>query len=80
MSVDNTKALTNYDYGGGIAMEVLAILVAIAIVALIWTPSRLLTPAGWLRVGGTLYTQRPPGPDSRSRSPAQSNATDQARP
>jgi iron(III) transport system permease protein len=53
VSVGITKALANYDYGGGTAMEVLAILFALAVVALVWALFRLLTPAGWRRIGGT---------------------------
>ena len=52
ISVGITKSLANYDYGGGTAIEVLAILFALAVVALVWTLFRLLTPAGWRRVGG----------------------------
>ncbi len=53
VSVGITKALANYDYGGGTAMEVLAIGFALLVVAVVWTLFQLLTPAGWRRVGGT---------------------------
>jgi iron(III) transport system permease protein len=53
VSVGITKALANYDYGGGTAMEVLAILFALLVVAIVWVLFRLLTPAGWRRIGGT---------------------------
>jgi len=50
VSVGITKALANYDFGGGTAMEVLAVLFALAVVAATWTLFRLLAPAGWRRV------------------------------
>jgi iron(III) transport system permease protein len=53
VSVGITKALANYDYGGGTATEVLAILFALLVVAIVWVLFRLLTPAGWRRIGGT---------------------------
>jgi hypothetical protein len=34
-------------------MEVLAILFALLVVAIVWVLFRLLTPAGWRRIGGT---------------------------
>lgn len=52
VSVGITKALANYDFGGGTAMEVVAILVALVVVALVWGLFRLLAPAGWHRIGG----------------------------
>jgi iron(III) transport system permease protein len=52
VSVGITKALANYDFGGGTAMEVIAILVALSVVGLVWALFRLLAPAGWQRVGG----------------------------
>ena len=51
VSVGITKALANYDFGGGTAMEVISILLALAVVALAWGLFRLLAPAGWRRVG-----------------------------
>lgn len=53
VSVGITKALANYDFGGGTAMEVISILLALAVVALAWGLFRLLAPAGWRRVGST---------------------------
>ena len=53
VSVGITKALANYDFGGGTAMEVIAILLALAVVALVWALFRLLTPPGWRRIGET---------------------------
>ena len=50
VSVGITKALANYDFGGGTAMEVLAVLFALAVVALAWTLFRWLAPAGWRRM------------------------------
>ncbi|MCR6494348.1 iron ABC transporter permease [Cellulomonas sp. P24] len=52
VSVGITKALANYDFGGGTAMEVIAILVALSVVGLVWALFRLLAPSGWQRVGG----------------------------
>ena len=52
VSVGITKALANYDFGGGTAMEVVAILVALVVVELVWGLFRLLAPAGWHRIGG----------------------------
>lgn len=51
VSVGITKALSNYDYGGGTAMEVLAILFALAVTGVMWAAFRLLAPAGWRRLG-----------------------------
>ncbi len=53
VAVGITKALANYDYGGGTAMEVIAIVFTLAVVALVWLAFRLLTPAGWRRTGST---------------------------
>ena len=47
VSVGITKALANYDFGGGTAMEVLAVLFALLVVAITWGLFRLLAPAGW---------------------------------
>jgi len=51
VAVGITKALANYDFGGGTAMEVIAILVALTVVAVVWGLYRLLAPAGWRRIG-----------------------------
>jgi iron(III) transport system permease protein len=54
VSVGITHALANYDFGGGTAMEVIAVLFALSIVALAWLAFRLLAPAGWRRLGSAL--------------------------
>jgi iron(III) transport system permease protein len=51
VSVGITKALANYDFSGGTAMEVVAIAFALAVVAVAWGLFRLLAPAGWRRLG-----------------------------
>lgn len=51
LSIGITKALANYDYGGGTAMEVIAVLIALLVVAAVWGLFRLLAPAGWRRMG-----------------------------
>jgi len=51
VSVGITKALANYDFGGGTAMEVIAVLFALAVVAVAWILFRLLAPVGWRRLG-----------------------------
>lgn len=53
VSVGITKALANYDYGGGTAMEVVAVLFALLVVAGAWGLFRLLAPAGWRLLGRT---------------------------
>ena len=53
LSVGINKALSNYDFGGGTAMEVLAILSALAVVGLAYLLFGLLAPAGWKRLGRT---------------------------
>jgi iron(III) transport system permease protein len=53
ISVGISNALGKYDYGGGTAMEVLAILSALAVVAIGYGGYRLLAPAGWRKVGAT---------------------------
>lgn len=53
ISVGITKALSTYDYGGGNAMEVLAVLFALAVVAISFGLFRVLTPAGWRQIGRT---------------------------
>jgi len=37
-------------YGGGTAMEVLAIGLALAVVALVWGLFKVLAPSGWRRM------------------------------
>lgn len=53
VSVGIEKALSNYDYGGGTAMEVLAVLCALAVIGLVWGVFQLAAPAGWRRLGRT---------------------------
>ncbi|MBS2964724.1 iron ABC transporter permease [Actinocrinis puniceicyclus] len=51
VSVGIEKALANYDYGGGTAMQVIAILAALLVIALVWGVFRLAAPAGWRHLG-----------------------------
>lgn len=51
ISVGITTALAKYDFGGGTAMEVLAILSALAVVAVVYGGFRLVAPLGWRRLG-----------------------------
>jgi iron(III) transport system permease protein len=51
ISVGITVALSRYDYGGGTAMEVLAILSALAIVGIAYGAFHLGAPRGWKRIG-----------------------------
>jgi iron(III) transport system permease protein len=51
VAIGITKALENYDYGGGTAMEVFAIGLALAVVALAWGLFRVFAPSGWRRIG-----------------------------
>ncbi|MDE3206233.1 MAG: iron ABC transporter permease [Acidobacteriota bacterium] len=51
VSIGITHALANYDYGGGTAMEVIAVLFSLTVVALVWGAFRVLAPAGWRRLG-----------------------------
>ena len=53
VSVAITKALANYDFAGGTAMEVVAVLGALGVVAIVWTLFRLVAPVGWRRLGST---------------------------
>ncbi|MCW2716220.1 hypothetical protein [Pseudonocardia sp.] len=53
VSVGITKALANYDFGGGTAMEVSAVVLALAVAAVVWGGFHLLAPAGWRRIGRT---------------------------
>ncbi len=53
VAVGITKALANYDYGGGTAMEVIAIAFTLAVVAMVWLAFRLLAPVGWRRIGSS---------------------------
>jgi iron(III) transport system permease protein len=51
VSVGITHALANYDFGGGTAMEVIAVLFALAVVTLAWLAFRLFAPSGWRQLG-----------------------------
>jgi iron(III) transport system permease protein len=51
ISVGITTALSKYDYGGGTAMEVLAILSALAVVGVGYLLFKLIAPVGWRRIG-----------------------------
>jgi iron(III) transport system permease protein len=51
ISVGITTALGKYDFGGGTAMEVLAILSALAVVAVAYGLFRIFAPAGWRHIG-----------------------------
>ena len=51
ISVGIDKALFNYDFGGGTAMEVIAILSALLVVAIAFTLFKVFAPAGWKRIG-----------------------------
>lgn len=53
VAVGITKALASYDFGGGTAMEVIAIFLALTVVALAWGLFRLLAPTGWRQIGAT---------------------------
>jgi iron(III) transport system permease protein len=46
--------LSNYHYGIGMAQAVLAVFIAFAVVAAVLGAYRLLAPAGWRRIGGTV--------------------------
>ena len=46
--------LSNYHFGVGMAQAVLAVAIAFAVVFVVLTAYRLLAPAGWRRIGGTV--------------------------
>ena len=46
--------LSNYHYGIGMAQAVLAVFIAFAVVGVVLGGYRLLAPAGWRRIGGTV--------------------------
>jgi iron(III) transport system permease protein len=46
--------LSNYHYGVGMAQAVLAVFIAFAVVGAVLGAYRLLAPAGWRRIGGTV--------------------------
>jgi iron(III) transport system permease protein len=51
LSVAIARRLEAYDFAGGTAMEVLAVVGALLVTALVLGSYRLLAPAGWRRVG-----------------------------
>jgi iron(III) transport system permease protein len=51
VSVGITKALANYDFGGGTAMEVIAVLFALLVIGAAWGLFQLAAPAGWRHLG-----------------------------
>jgi iron(III) transport system permease protein len=53
VAIGITKALANYDLGGGTAMEVSAVVLALAVVAAAFGGFHLLAPPGWRRIGRT---------------------------
>jgi iron(III) transport system permease protein len=54
LSVAINLNLTTYHYGVGMAQAVIAVGVALAMVAIVLLAYRLLAPAGWRRIGGTV--------------------------
>ncbi|HEY5342587.1 MAG TPA: ABC transporter permease subunit [Solirubrobacteraceae bacterium] len=52
-SVAVQRRLEAYDFAGGTAMEVIAVIGAITVTALVLGAYRLLAPAGWRKVGAT---------------------------
>ncbi|HEY5396423.1 MAG TPA: ABC transporter permease subunit [Trebonia sp.] len=46
--------LSNYHFGVGMAQAVLAVLIAFSVVGVVLGGYRLLAPAGWRRIGGTV--------------------------
>jgi iron(III) transport system permease protein len=53
ISVGITSTLAKYDFGGGMAMEVLAILSALLVVGLAYSLFRIAVPRGWRALGAT---------------------------
>lgn len=51
LSVAITHVLQGYWFAQGTAMEVIAVLVALAVVGIVWALFRVLAPQGWQRVG-----------------------------
>jgi iron(III) transport system permease protein len=52
LSVAIQDNLSNYHFGVGMAQAVFAVALAVAVVAIVLGAYRLLTPAGWRRIGG----------------------------
>jgi hypothetical protein len=46
--------LSNYHFGVGMAQAVLAVAIAFTVVGVVLGGYRLLAPAGWRRIGGTV--------------------------
>ncbi len=53
VSIGIENALSKYDYAGGTAMEVVAVLAALVVIGLVWGIFQLVAPAGWRRLGRT---------------------------
>jgi iron(III) transport system permease protein len=53
LSVAIEDNLSNYHFGVGMAQSVVAVAIALAAVAAVFAGYRLLSPAGWRRIGGT---------------------------
>ncbi|WP_438352168.1 ABC transporter permease [Microbacterium sp. CJ88] len=53
LAVGIEKALSNYDFGGGTAMQVIAIAIALAVVGATSLLYTLLAPRGWKQIGRT---------------------------
>lgn len=53
LSVAIERRLQSYDFAGGTAMEVMAVLGALLVTAVVLGLYRLLAPAGWRRVGAS---------------------------
>jgi iron(III) transport system permease protein len=51
VSIGIEHALANYDFSGGTAMEVVAVLFSLVVVLIAWGLFRLLAPEGWRRLG-----------------------------
>jgi len=51
LSVAIERRLSTYDFAGGTAMEVVAVLTALAVTGLVLALYRLLAPRGWRNVG-----------------------------
>lgn len=51
VSVGIEHALSNYDFSGGTAMEVLAVLFALAVAGIAWLLFTLIAPRGWRHLG-----------------------------
>ena len=52
ISVSINKLTAGYDFGGGTAMSVLALILAFGVILIVMGLFKILTPKGWQRVGG----------------------------